>query len=405
VRGDVRIGEIRASGIGRRFKLSTAGPRSLKETLLGKNISTTRDLWALRNIEFHIQPGESFGVVGQNGSGKSTLLKLLAGIFAPTEGALAIGGRVGSLLEVGAGFHPEFTGVENVHLNGAIFGMSRAYLNEHMDEIIGFAELEEFAHMPVKTYSSGMFTRLGFAVAMHIQPDILLLDEVLSVGDEAFQRKSQGKIWEFKRAGGTLVFVSHDAGSVERLCERSMLLDHGHAVVIGESTEVLREYHRRLAGHAPAATAAPAAIAGGDVRLTAIRVLGEDATPRDRFLEAETILLDLEFVADAAQDGAMLAVGLRDAADVPLASEVLPSLAFEPGTPLTVRLELPSPPLASGEFAFDVQLTSHDGDRLLVDAERAARFSVYPTESGPSGLLRLGGVFRVLGGDVSRVSD
>ena len=178
-------------------------------------------------------PGESFGIVGQNGSGKSTLLKLIAGIYPPSEGEMQIEGRIGSLLEVGAGFHPDFSGIENVYLNAAVFGIKRDYIDEHLDEIIAFAELEEFADQAVKTYSSGMYLRLGFSVAMHIQPDILLLDEVLAVGDEAFQQKCQGRIWDFKRAGGTIVFVSHDPTSVERLCDRAMLLEKGRVVECG----------------------------------------------------------------------------------------------------------------------------------------------------------------------------
>src|SRR5438270_12548564 len=179
-----------------------------------------RELWALRDVALHVRPGEAFGIVGQNGSGKSTLLKLIAGIFAPTLGELDVGGRVGSLIEIGAGFHPDFTGVENVYLNAAIYGLKRRYVDEHLDEIIGFAELEDFADVPVKTYSTGMYMRLGFSVAMNVRPDVLLLDEVLAVVDEAFQHKCFGKIWDFKRAGGTMVFVSHDPAAVERLCDR-----------------------------------------------------------------------------------------------------------------------------------------------------------------------------------------
>ena len=206
-----------------------------------------RELWALRDVDIDVLPGESFGIVGQNGSGKSTLLKLIAGIYPPSEGDIRIDGRIGSLLEVGAGFHPDFSGIENVYLNAAVFGIKREYIDEHLDEIIAFAELEDFADQAVKTYSSGMYLRLGFSVAMHIQPDILLLDEVLAVGDEAFQQKCQGRIWDYKRAGGTIVFVSHDPTSVERLCDRAMLLEKGRVVESGTPEEVLRTYHRHLA--------------------------------------------------------------------------------------------------------------------------------------------------------------
>ncbi len=209
----------------------------------------------MRDVDLEIAPGEAYGIVGRNGSGKSTLLKLLAGIYAPSEGTIAAGGRVGSLLEVGAGFHPEFTGVENVFLSAAVYGIPRRRVAEALPSIMDFAELEGFADAPVKTYSSGMYTRLGFSVAMHMQPDILLLDEVLAVGDEAFQQKCFARVWEYRRSGGTLVFVSHDPVAVERLCDRAILLEHGRAVAQGTPDEVLREYHRRLTRRASASAA------------------------------------------------------------------------------------------------------------------------------------------------------
>jgi ABC-type polysaccharide/polyol phosphate transport system ATPase subunit/2-polyprenyl-3-methyl-5-hydroxy-6-metoxy-1,4-benzoquinol methylase len=240
-------GEICATGLGRRFKVRSEDSRSLKEVVLRRKLPETREFWALRDIDLHISPGETFGVVGRNGSGKSTLLNLMSRIFAPSEGEVAVGGRVGTLLEVGAGFHPEFTGVENVFLSAAIHGLKRRYVNEHLDEIIAFAELEEFAHMPVKTYSSGMYLRLGFSVAIHVQPDVLLVDESLAVGDEAFQQKCFGRIEEFRKAGGTLVFVSHDPNAVSRLCDRAILLEHGRILKDDLAEEVLRAYHERLA--------------------------------------------------------------------------------------------------------------------------------------------------------------
>ena len=218
-RAAAATGEIHARGLGRLFTIRLSPNRSLKAALLRRELPRTRELWALRDVDLDIAPGQAFGIVGPNGSGKSTLLKLLAGIFAPSTGTLAVGGRVGSLIEIGAGFHPEFTGVENVYLNAAIYGLKREYIDRHLDEIIAFAELESFADVPVRTYSSGMYMRLGFSVAMHIQPDVLLLDEVLAVGDEAFQQKCFGKIGDFKRGGGTIVFVSHDPAAVERLCD------------------------------------------------------------------------------------------------------------------------------------------------------------------------------------------
>jgi lipopolysaccharide transport system ATP-binding protein len=239
-------GAIAARDVGRRFKLRSEEARSLKQVLLRRHRGKTREIWALRNMSFDVHPGETFGVVGQNGSGKSTLLKLLAGIFAPSKGQLAVSGTVGSLLEVGAGFHPEFSGVENVYLNAAVHGLSRRYVDEHMDDILAFAEIGDYAHMPVKTYSSGMFLRLGFSVAIHVKPDILLVDEALAVGDEAFQQKCFAWIEGFQRAGGTIVFVSHDAAAVSRLCTRAILLVAGQIVAEGSAQEVLQAYRQQL---------------------------------------------------------------------------------------------------------------------------------------------------------------
>src|SRR4051794_39182342 len=182
-------GAIHGRGLSREFLLRDQTARSLKEVLITRQRPARRQLWAIRDVDIDVLPGESFGIVGQNGSGKSTLLKLIAGIYPPSDGELRVGGRVGSLLEVGAGFHPDFTGVENVYLNAAVFGIPRLYVDEHLQEILEFAELEEFANQPVKTYSSGMYLRLGFSIAMQVQPDILLLDEILAVGDESFQQK------------------------------------------------------------------------------------------------------------------------------------------------------------------------------------------------------------------------
>ena len=201
--------------------------------------SRRRDVEALPGLSFAVEPGEAVGLIGRNGSGKTTLLRLIAGIIKPTEGRVAVGGRIGSLLELGAGFHPEFTGRENVYLNGAILGLKRAAIRPALEEIVAFSELERFIDVPVRTYSSGMYMRLGFAVAAHLEVDVLLLDEVFAVGDEEFQRKCFGKIFEFKQRGGTIVFVSHDAAAVERLCPRAVLLKDGQLAFDGPTREAI----------------------------------------------------------------------------------------------------------------------------------------------------------------------
>src|SRR5688572_13379681 len=202
----------------------------------------TNDLWALKDVSFDVRPGEVVGIVGRNGAGKSTLLKILSRITHPTEGRIEMRGRVGSLLEVGTGFHPELTGRENIYLNGAILGMGRREIARKFDDIVDFAEVERFLDTPVKRYSSGMYTRLAFAVASHLEPEILVVDEVLAVGDAAFQKKCLGRMGEVSREGRTVLFVSHNLVALQSLCKRAVWLDGGRLVADGESSKVVSAY-------------------------------------------------------------------------------------------------------------------------------------------------------------------
>jgi lipopolysaccharide transport system ATP-binding protein len=203
---------------------------------------TSQRFWALQDISFNVRPGEALGIIGRNGAGKSTLLKLLARITPPTRGSADVYGRMGSLLEVGTGFHPELTGRENIFLNGAILGMTRADIRRRFDEIVAFAETERFLDMPVKRYSSGMYMRLAFAVAAHLEPEILVVDEVLSVGDVAFQAKSLSKMGDVARSGRTVLFVSHNLGAVTQLCQTGMLLDRGGVVAYGTAEAIVSRH-------------------------------------------------------------------------------------------------------------------------------------------------------------------
>lgn len=204
------------------------------------------DFWALRDVTFDIMQGEAIGILGENGSGKSTLLKILSRITGPTTGKVYIDGRVASLLEVGTGFHNELTGRENVYLNGAILGMSPAATAARFDDIVSFAEVEQFIDTPVKRYSSGMRMRLAFAVAAHLESDILIIDEVLAVGDARFRDRCMAKIEETRRSGRTVIFVSHDSASVRRLCDRGVVLVHGEAACIAAQDEAVDFYHRSI---------------------------------------------------------------------------------------------------------------------------------------------------------------
>jgi lipopolysaccharide transport system ATP-binding protein len=221
------------------------GLRGMWAALARRRARTAEDFWALRDVSFSVGRGEVVGVVGRNGAGKSTLLKLLSRITEPTSGRIALSGRVASLLEVGTGFHPELSGRDNIFLNGAILGMSRVEIRRRFDEIVAFAEVERFLDTPVKRYSSGMYVRLAFAVAAHLEPDILIVDEVLAVGDAQFQQKCLGKMQSVAEQGQTILFVSHNLKAVEHFCKKCLLLENGQLVLNDTSHKVVGEYLRR----------------------------------------------------------------------------------------------------------------------------------------------------------------
>ncbi|MHB8464866.1 MAG: ABC transporter ATP-binding protein [Acidimicrobiales bacterium] len=239
---------IEVEGVSKRFRLYHEKFTSLKERILHGGRVPFEDFWALQDINLRIERGESIGLLGHNGSGKSTLLKCIAGIIRPTEGAISVRGRMAALLELGAGFQPDLSGRENVYLNGSILGMKRAEIDRRFDEIVHFAgeEVERMIDNQVKFYSSGMYVRLGFAVAINVDPDILLVDEVLAVGDEAFQRKCLDKVSQFQREGRTIVVVTHAPDMVRQICTRAAALDHGKLVEVGEPNDVIRTFRERL---------------------------------------------------------------------------------------------------------------------------------------------------------------
>jgi ABC-type polysaccharide/polyol phosphate transport system ATPase subunit len=219
----------------------------LKEKILHYGKSSYKDLLVVNDVSFSVDKGEMIGLIGRNGSGKSTLLKLLSRIIYPDKGQIKMNGRVSSLLELGAGFHPDFTGIENIYMNASIFGLSKKEINKKINKIIEFSDLNEFVHNPVRTYSSGMYMRLAFATAINVEPDILLVDEVLAVGDASFQRKCLNRIIELKNSGKSIVLVTHDHGVVERLCDRAIWLDQGRMMSIGKPKDVVNDYLSYLA--------------------------------------------------------------------------------------------------------------------------------------------------------------
>lgn len=253
--------KIRVAEVSRAFYIRHNRSNSLKSKFIGifnkRYREETETLWAVRDVSFSVSPGEAFGLVGRNGSGKSTLLKIIAGIYPPTQGKIQLpkSARVGTIIELGVGFHPELTGRENIFLGASIHGLTRKEIQNIYDSIVEFSELHNFMDTPIKNYSSGMHARLGFALAVSFDPDVLLVDEVLAVGDEAFQQKCEERIDKFRAQGKTIMFVSHDADAVKKICDRACVLDHGSMVFLGKADEAIERYHEMLAlGHGPSGT-------------------------------------------------------------------------------------------------------------------------------------------------------
>lgn len=253
-------------------------------------------IWALKDVSFEVKRGEVIGVVGRNGAGKSTLLKILSRITKPTKGFAEIHGRVGSLLEVGTGFHPELTGRENIYLNGAILGIKRKDIDRRFDEIVAFAEVEKFIDTPIKHYSSGMYLRLAFAVAAHLEPEILLVDEVLAVGDVAFQKKCMGKMGDVAKEGRTVLLISHNMAAVENLCQRGVVLHQGQITYIGNQAEAIAQYLKSLSGNALSLMDRKDRIGSGAVRVVGIEVKDVHGNTLDSVASAQDLDIYLYFV-------------------------------------------------------------------------------------------------------------
>jgi ABC-type polysaccharide/polyol phosphate transport system ATPase subunit len=386
----IQPGAIVAERASRTFKVYPRESRRLKDAIVARRRSRPTEVVALQDVSFEIEPGGAVGLVGRNGSGKTTLLRLISGIIKPTAGEVQVGGRVGSLLELGAGFHPDLTGRENVFLNGSIYGLKRAYLREQLDEIVAFAGLEHAIDRPVRTYSSGMYMRLGFAIASHINADVLLLDEVFAVGDEQFQRKCFGKIFEFKQRGGTIVFVSHDASAVERLCDRAILLRDGAVAFDGPTHDAIVRYRQLLAGDRdPAERGAGLKEWGsGEVRIEAVELLGPEGQPRTQFLAGEAMTLRLRVAGEKQASPLRISFEVRDSTGLLVAGS-----GHSLETLGTVRFDVERLPLADGRFRVRLGLTDESGEQVYHWLDDAVDFIVYPA-GDERGVVRLEGEWR-----------
>jgi lipopolysaccharide transport system ATP-binding protein len=360
--------------------------RWLRERL---RFSRTDDFWALRDVNLEVHEGEVIGIIGRNGAGKSTLLKILSRITKPTRGRVVLRGRVGSLLEVGTGFHPELTGRENIYLNGAILGMSRHEIRRKFDEIVQFSEIEDFLETPVKRYSSGMYVRLAFAVAAHLEPEILIIDEVLAVGDLAFQRKCMGRMREVGRSGSTVLFVSHNMAAVESLCTRAILLEGGRISDEGPVPEVVRSYHRRIMTPRPGAVGSffvDGSPGAGKRVLRSITLLDEDGMPTNHVRASGQFQVRIRLTAGQPVDFPVIGIGIDDnmgqrllTLHTPLSTAAIERIAGD----CDVACRVEQFPLAPGEYWLKVALSA--AGREIDSVEQALPFIVTDGELFGSG--------------------
>jgi lipopolysaccharide transport system ATP-binding protein len=307
---------IRVEDLGKQYRIGALqeGYKTLRDTLVAtakapfrwarrvvrrEPVPAAQMIWALKDINFEVRQGEVLGIIGRNGAGKSTLLKVLSRITDPTVGRVRLSGRIGSLLEVGTGFHPELTGRENIYLNGAILGMRNVEIEQRFDEIIAFSEIEKFIDTPVKHYSSGMFLRLAFAVAAHLNPEVLLVDEVLAVGDDRFQKKCMGKMESVGKEGRTVLFVSHNMTAIHRLCQRVILLDEGRISADGDTSEVISHYLNadRSAADCKEWDSPDQAPGDATARLKRVRLLDRTGKPRSTYEIREPLQIEVEYWA------------------------------------------------------------------------------------------------------------
>jgi lipopolysaccharide transport system ATP-binding protein len=414
---------ISTEGISKEYRLGVrhARYRTLSETIssyLGLRprnharvpadvAKTGASIWALKGVSFEVPSGQVVGVVGRNGAGKSTLLKVLSRITEPTSGRARVWGRVGSLLEVATGFHPELTGRENIFLNGAILGMRRAEIDRKFDEIVAFAEIERFLDTPVKFYSSGMYVRLAFAVAAHMEPEILLVDEVLAVGDLAFQKKCLGKMGNVAESGRTVLFVSHNMGAVTRLCSRALWIDSGHIVADGAASQVVAQYQAHyLTLNAQWSRPKPPNPEQPFAFLSAALHAG-GGRPSALFNADEPIEVEIRYAVLGALSGCQVGTRLHNADGLPVFTTIdtdgagaAASTIREPGC-YTTRFAIPGHLLTPGTYSF--LLSAHAINQRSYDLiEQAVTFEVSGVESLVSQDGRLGVVAPLLSWETRR---
>lgn len=410
---------IRFHHVSKKFTLHRDRPRSLQELFLswrpGRH-KRAEKLWVLRDVSFDVDRHETLGIIGPNGAGKSTILKLIASIIVPTEGQVHVAGRVSSLLELGAGFHPDLTGRENIFLYGSLLGLGRGTMRQRFDDIVAFSELEEFIDIPVRTYSSGMYLRLAFSVAIHVDPEILLVDEILSVGDQAFQGKCMGRITDLQSKGVTIVYVSHQLGTVRNLCNRAIWMDEGQIADEGPADHVVRRYidavarqqdeiltahnvsaigRARSEGSTARRDVSPKRWGSGEVQIAEFRILDSTGTERYVFVTNEEMTIRMRYCAETSVDNPVFGLALHRSDGLHITG---PNTKFGNLSIPCVQGEgileytIPQLPLLPGVYHVSLAVHNEADTRMYDYHDRLYTFSVEPGGSAERyGLMRLGG--------------
>ena len=376
---------IEVTDVSKRFRLIHERNSTLKATIFrGLRRTVHEDLWALEHVGFEVPCGSTFGIIGHNGSGKSTLLKCLARIYRPDSGTIEIRGRLSALLELGAGFHPELSGRENVYLNGSILGLSTRQVSDRFDEIVAFSGLERFIDSPVKNYSSGMFVRLGFAVAINVEPEVLLVDEVLAVGDESFQQKCLEKFAELRRAGNTIVVVTHSLATVRNLCDEAVWIDHGHLLRNGPAGEVADAYldsvqRERRAEH-------PQPVLRPQEVVRSVGLLDDRGEPTEAIDIGAALTIAVTLAPQPGPSQVRLDVHRADGIHVAGTDHVV-----DAATERTVHYRIPHLLLTPGTYDVSVHVYDAAG-ACTAELVRTARFDIAPAATTDAhGLVVLGG--------------
>jgi len=392
---------VRAENLSKRFRLQRERRTAMKERFVRGKAPKAQEFWALRDASFEVPRGSMFGIIGHNGSGKSTALKVVAGIYRPTAGFVHVNGRMSALLELGAGFHPELTGRENIALNGSILGMSSKQIEQQTEEIIDFAGIADFIDSPVKTYSSGMYVRLGFAIAVKVDPEVLVIDEVIAVGDEDFQRKCFDFIAELRSRGSTVIIVSHALSIVSEMCDQAMWLDHGEVQEVGVARDVVDAYLKRV-------NEAEAAKIGlnstqhfglsrrgtGEILVTGIEYLDGDGRPTPFLVNGEACSIRMTYIARKEMSDVVFGLNFFNGSNINVAGATSAEQGHEtvPVGAGMVEFTLDAMPLSPGNYSVSTAVVTRTRFIDLVDRQ----FDLTVRNGGtiPNGLVRLSGGWR-----------